>query len=591
MFIAILQENFEIAEEQKHKVQLQTFKRNVNPTEKKDDVIYRWNFYKYFQAKPKALAVESIPYNLILHTQKSRVRDFLTDSDNFTEKKNFTENKKTSTNYVIRLKRYFGYYDEIDKVPLLGIRRGSKFDDIQGTTGTNDLGEPITDRHAETFIDDFQERQAVKADFLAAHPNYDASLWFLSPRNRFRRFCQLLVKSSHGDRVYGTPPSPTWSFLFNVFIYLCIIASVILAAYANLPYQKEYYKNIENSNVKPWFWIMDVVFTGIFTIEFFVKIIADGFLLTPNAYLLSIWNQLDFFVLITLYINIAIVSTNSGNITKTLRAFKALRALRLIQFSSSVKDTFYSILIAGAPRIIDAALLTMSLVIPFAIYGVNIFSGLFFFCNDDDDDIIKKDQCVDEFENNNIYNFPVLSPRVWDNPFRYNFDDFKSALLILFEIISGDEWIDVMVTSMNIVGQDLEPKQDNSKWNALFFILFNLAGSVFILTLFISVIISNYQLKSGTAYLTADQKQWIDLKKLLKQITPSKIPKKRPNNRFRALCFDYATEKRGILSKTMGVIYVSHMILLMTEIKNAPDIWNDIRGIFNYYLLFTIFVR
>ena len=47
MFIAVLQENFEIAEEQKHKVQLQTFKRNVDPTEKKDDVIYRWNFYKY----------------------------------------------------------------------------------------------------------------------------------------------------------------------------------------------------------------------------------------------------------------------------------------------------------------------------------------------------------------------------------------------------------------------------------------------------------------------------------------------------------------------------------------------------------------
>lgn len=583
MFIAVLQENFEIAEEQKHKVQLQTFKRNVDPTEKKDDVIYRWNFYKYFQAKPKALAVENIPYNLILHTQKSRVRDFLTDNDNFTEKKNSIENehKKTSTNFVICLKRYFGYYDETDKMPLLGDRRDSNFDDVQGTTGTNDLGEPITDRPTEAFMDDFQERQAVKADFLAAHPNYDASLWFLSPRNRFRRFCQLLVKPSHGDRVYGTLPSPTWSFLFNVFIYLCIIASVTLAAYANLSYQKRYYENIENANGFPWFWITDVIFTGIFTIEFFVKIIADGFLLTPNAYLLSVWNQLDFFVLTTLYINIAIVSTNSGNITKTLRAFKALRALRLIQFSSSVKDTFYSILIAGAPRIIDASLLSMSLVIPFAIYGVNIFSGLFFSCNDGkNDNIIIKDQCVDEFENNDIYNFGVLTPRVWDNPFGYNFDDFKSALLILFEIISGDGWIDVMVTSMGIVGRDLEPRTDNSKWNAIFFIFFNLAGSVFILTLFISVIISNYQLKSGTAYLTADQKRWIDLKKLLKQITPSKIPKKRPSNMFRALCFDYATEKRGILSKTMSVIYVLHMILLMTEIRNGPAMWDYIRGIY-----------
>ncbi|RIA89873.1 Ion transport protein [Glomus cerebriforme] len=572
MFIAVLQENFEIAEEQKHKIQLQKFKRNVDPTEKKDDVIYRWNFYKYFQAKPKALAVENIPYNLILHTQKSRVRDFLTDSDNFTEKKSVSKNKKTSTNFVIRLKRYFGYYDEIDKIPLL-----------EGTTGTNDLGDPITDRPTEAFIDDFQEHQAIKADFLAAHPNYDASLWFLSPRNRFRRFCQLLVKSSHGNRVYGTPPSPTWNFIFDVFIYLCIIASVTLAAYVNLLYQKEYYE--KNGNIKyPWFWITDVVFTGIFTLEFFIKIIADGFLLTPNAYLLDVWNQLDFFVLITLYINISIAPTSTGGVAKTVRAFKALRALRLINFSSSMKDTFYSILIAGAPRIIDASLLSISLVIPFAIYGVNIFAGLFYSCNDNDNAIVIKNQCVDEFENN-IYNFNVLMPRVWSNPFGYNFDDFKSALLILFEIISGEGWIDVMKTSMDIVGRDFASQSDSTKWNALFFLVFNLAGSVFVLTLFVSVIISNYQLKAGTAYLTADQKRWIDLKKLLKQITPSKIPKKRPSNTFRAICFDYAIEKRGILSKVTSVIYVLHILLLMTEMRNISNVWGNIRDV-----LFIIFI-
>ncbi len=579
MFIAVLQENFEIAEEQKHKMQLQTFKRNVDSTEKKDDVIDRWNFYKYFQAKPKTLAVESIPSNLILHTQKSRVRDFLTDSGNFTEKKDFIESeyKKSTTNFVIHLKRYFGYENEIDKIPLLGSRRGSNFDDIQGTTGTNDLGEPITDKPTEAFLDDFQERQAIKADFLAAHPNYDASLWFLSPRNRFRRFCQLLVQSSHDDRVYGTSPSPTWSFVFNVFIYLCIIASVTLAAYVSLSYQKEYF-NQHGDESYPWFWITDVVFTGIFTIEFFIKIIADGFLLTPNAYLLNVWNQLDFFVLITLYINISIAARSTGGVARTVRAFKALRALRLINLSSSVKDTFYSILIAGAPRIIDALLLSISLIIPFAIYGVNVFAGLFFSCNDDNNSIIGKDQCIDEFENE-IYDFPVLMPRVWDNPYGYKFDNFKSALLVLFEIISGEGWINVMVTSMNIVGRDVSPEQDHSKWNALFFMVFNLAGSVFILTLFISVIISNFQSKSGAAYLTADQKRWIDLKKLLKQITPSKIPKKRPSNKFRALCFDYAIEKRGILSKTMSVIYVLHILLLMTEAKNVPPVLDKIRGI------------
>src|SRR6185312_264576 len=132
-------------------------------------------------------------------------------------------------------------------------------------------------------------------------PNYDAALWFISPRNRIRHYCQLLVPPSFGERTFGTRPSHTLSLVFSSFIYGCIIASVVLACITHPAYQKQYY--IDFIRPGTWFWITDVTFTGIFTLEFLVKIIADGFLLTPNAYLLNVWNVLDFFVLITLYIS------------------------------------------------------------------------------------------------------------------------------------------------------------------------------------------------------------------------------------------------------------------------------------------------
>lgn len=86
MFVAVVAENFEIAEEEKHKRQIQAFKQKSAPSVDKDDIMYRWNFYRYFEAKPKAISVESIPSYLILPTQKSRVRDFLKENQDIEKK-------------------------------------------------------------------------------------------------------------------------------------------------------------------------------------------------------------------------------------------------------------------------------------------------------------------------------------------------------------------------------------------------------------------------------------------------------------------------------------------------------------------------
>jgi len=50
--------------------------------------------------------------------------------------------------------------------------------------------------------------------------------------------------------------------------------------------------------------ILDLVFTGIYTIEALLKIISYGFVVHPKSYLRDPWNALDFFSLAFSFINL-----------------------------------------------------------------------------------------------------------------------------------------------------------------------------------------------------------------------------------------------------------------------------------------------
>ncbi len=196
-----------------------------------------------------------------------------------------------------------------------------------------------------------------------------------------------------------------------------------------------------------------------------------------------------------------------------------------------MRDTFHAVMIAGAGRILDASILSILYIIPYAVWGQNLFAGLLYSCNDGSNSIQTKFDCSGEYMSSpGSFNF--LAPRVWGNPTEgsvYSFDDFKGALLILFEIISLEGWINVMSTAMSVAGKDQQLQNDNRQVNALFFLIYNLVGSTTVLTLFVSVIIENFQTFSGAAYQTAAQRQWIDLRRLVVRQRPSRRPKRRPS--------------------------------------------------------------
>ena len=76
MFIAVINENFDVAEEQKRSQQASHFWATQRPQQARAAWIRRLNPYRWFAAKPKAIAVDQLPSNLVLPMQKSLVQDY-----------------------------------------------------------------------------------------------------------------------------------------------------------------------------------------------------------------------------------------------------------------------------------------------------------------------------------------------------------------------------------------------------------------------------------------------------------------------------------------------------------------------------------
>lgn len=616
MFIAVLMENFEIAEEDKRKRQVLHFMKKTENELDKKTVVSRWNIYRYFKPQAKGLDVKNIPSNLVIGVQKNIVREFMNVPTNeVSPNERILQSRKRAgvnagpSGLKGRVQTFLGQIfqnpDDKQQQQRNSMYIDPAFDDQPGTfydfqKKGRDINEPrslrflvdptirdtISNRYHDEMTDhDIEERKALKRDFITAHPSYDRSLYVFSNNNPIRKWCQLLVKPSRGERIFGTAASRWGSIIFLTIITCCVVVNVVLTIYNSPVYQFEHRHDV--SAIMTFVYI-DYAFTVIFTIEFVVKVIADGLLMTPNAYLLNGWNVLDLFVLITLYMS------NFGNfaaatgLERGFRAFKALRALRLINLLGPAKETFTAILVTGLPQILDAAVLGLCLIVPFALYGQNIFMGLFYSCNDGDSD---KVGCL--FENSLGTQEPmpedtsIYMPRIWNNPYVYSFDSFWSSLLILFEIASGEGWIDVLTTSMGITGKDLAPQQDASQLWGVFFMVYNLAGSVFVISLFLGVVIENFTKRNGTAYLTTDQRRWMDLKKLLNQIRPAKRPKVVPENPIRRLCYNLTVEKRGRFYKFMTVIISLNILFLCTDTASETDAsgvdngatgWSRIKG-------------
>ncbi|KAK3818698.1 MAG: Ion transport protein-domain-containing protein [Benniella sp.] len=404
-----------------------------------------------------------------------------------------------------------------------------------------------------------------------------SSLFIFGQDNMIRKFCQMFVTTGHGSRTEREDTK--LSKAFSYFIRLVILASVIVAVITTPVWRYEQAKldPEERSNLVV---ISDNIFTAIFTVEFVIHVIADGFILTPDAYLRTLWNQIDFFVLLSLYATLIARLLNFPMTSRVFRSIKALRALRLINVSTYIKETFHAVLVAGFPQLLDATMLCMALLVPFAIYGLRLFSGLFFSCNDDGEGIQSINDCIGTFQTE----AGLTMPRIWSNPHEYSFNNFWASFLVLLEIVSQDGWIGVMDTARNIQGLGLQPERDASRYNGIFFMVFNLAGGYFVTSLFVAIVIENYSKRTGTAYMTAEQLRWKNLRQFLKgmkmsksKLEMSKTEDKQHVSKFKTFCLNIVSAegsghyKKGWFARVLAFIAFLTGVILASENVRSWD--------------------
>lgn len=183
--------------------------------------------------------------------------------------------------------------------------------------------------------------------------------------------------------------------------------------------------------------------------------------------------------------------------------------------------------------------------------------------------------CVNEWASS-PFQWNVTAPHRVANPY-YSFDNFGDSLSILFQIVSQEGWTDVMWSAEQITGVGLQPQSNSRPGNAVFFILFNLLGSVFVLTLFISVFMRNYTEQTGVAFLTAEQRSWLELRKRLSQLRPTKRPRNQKRGYYARKCYKLAIQRSGWWQRLVTTILVLHLLLLCAEFYSVTTTWDDAR--------------
>lgn len=271
-----------------------------------------------------------------------------------------------------------------------------------------------------------------------------------------------------------------------------------------------------------------------FAFEFLLKIIAFGFLLTPDPYLGDVYNFLDLFLLIL--DGLFLKKWNSSHQEQVICTLIALRPFRLICRIEGIK-VLTTNLLRTIPAVMSVLAFTLAIFSVFGVVGVQMFRGRFASCNSPVDSNI---YCV----GTDFSQAMILSPRVWSNP-GFHFDNFPSALLSLFIVSTFDSiQTQFMYPMMDSHGpKGTQPARNKSPLNSLYLVAFICVGGFFILRMFVGVFIDQFGLISGSKLLTERQKLLRDTNRIVQKLKPLHKPKV-PKWWLRRLCHKVVTHRK-----------------------------------------------
>ncbi|XP_063370147.1 muscle calcium channel subunit alpha-1-like [Cydia amplana] len=304
-------------------------------------------------------------------------------------------------------------------------------------------------------------------------PIPDATSFFIFTKtNRFRVFCYKLSASS----TFG-----------NIILVCIMFSSAMLAAEDPLDAQQKGFRN----------WLLsqfDVFFTGIFTLELFLKLVTYGLILHEGAFLRSAFNVLDMLVVCVSLISMCFKS-GSISVVKILRVFRVLRPLRAINRAKGLKYVVKCVIVA-IKTIGNIMLVTYLLQFMFAVVGVQLFKGKFFRCTDISK--MTKAECQGTylvFENRNY----VVRDREWKRN-DFHFDNVMKGMLTLFTVSTFEGWPALLYVSIDSNQEDRGPITNFRPIVAAYYIIYIIIIAFFMVNIFVGFVIVTFQNEGEQEY-------------------------------------------------------------------------------------------
>lgn len=427
-------------------------------------------------------------------------------------------------------------------------------------------------------------------------PKYDEevtefSLFCFSNRNPIRRFCLALVRNP-------------W------FEALALV--LILMSSLNLALDEP---RVEKCKILPetdpdqciilgnYLFYSDVAIASFFAFEMLMRVIAKGLIMGRNSYLRSGWNVLDGAVV---GVSIAALVANSARVRsfRALRAVRSLRALRMISRFPALRLVIDALVVA-LPRVKEPFIIIFIFSYIFAIIGLQNFRGGMFSCNDPDPAYQSAEMCVGAFYTTQeecgqqptfalekqcwetLDGLPM--PRVWA-PAPWNFDTIQNSLLVMFELITGENWPYIMTLGLDIQGVNVAGEPNSNPWAALFYIMAQIILNQFLIELFTGVIIDTYldlrRNSQGLSLLTRQQKLWVDNIRVMLTIRPQRRMKPLESNikwvrslRHKLFVFVQSV----FFDRLMMVCILLNMILMATTSSEESENWRKFHAYHNYF--------
>uniref|UniRef100_A0A4W6BPG8 Sodium channel protein n=1 Tax=Lates calcarifer TaxID=8187 RepID=A0A4W6BPG8_LATCA len=331
--------------------------------------------------------------------------------------------------------------------------------------------------------------------------NATPALYLLSPFNPLRRIkCSIVFLN-----LVHT--------MFSMLIMFTILTNCAFMTLSNPP---EWAKNVEYT------------FTGIYTFESLIKILARGFCVGKFSFLRDPWNWLDFSVILMAYVTEFV---DLGNVS-ALRTFRVLRALKTISVIPGLK-TIVGALIQSVKKLSDVMILTVFCLSVFALIGLQLFMGnlrqkcvrLPVASNATDSSNITN-TTTNSFnwteyisDENNYYYLPgrrdallcgngsgaglcpegFLCIKAGRNPdYGYtSFDTFSWAFLSLFRLMTQDYWENLYQQTLRAAGKPY----------MIFFVLVIFLGSFYLVNLILAVVAMAYDEQNQATIEEAQQKE------------------------------------------------------------------------------------